>query len=167
MTLRLVSPPYFYCLNIDTFGVKEDDKTTLTNEDFMVHQRFFLPISTIGWNLSTSRHRVPVPPEWLRGVALENCTHTIIIIKIHGSLVAKDYTFYKPHIFDSDHFRRYFISWEDYTDIQGHKDFSYPFRIAKLSGLYLLLDFSGDDPNSQSWFIGKIDYLFIRVKCAN
>ena len=82
------------------------------------------------------------------------------IVKIHGSIVAHNDTLKAPFVFDGDHSCRYIISKEDFdTYFQRHEAFSYLLRVAMLSGAYLLLGFSGDDPNFKSWLNWVKDIL--------
>lgn len=62
--------------------------------------------------------------------------------------------------FDGDQSRRYIISKEDFdTYFKRHEAFSYLLRVAMLSGSYLLLGFSGDDPNFKLWLNWVKDIL--------
>lgn len=151
--------PYFYRRDDGTFGVKGDDETVLADKNFTVHQRFLkgkwqyvfttnfdnalefvneqfnMGFQTIYSDYEMSRRKMARP-----------------IVKIHGSLVPPDRTLTEPYLFDGDHSRRYVISREDFeTYAKRHEAFSYLLKVAMLSGSYLLLGFSGDDPNFQSW----------------
>lgn len=159
--------PYFYKRGDGSYGVKGDDQTTLTAMDFAVHQKFLqgkwqyvfttnfdnalefvnsefdMGFQTIYSDYQMSRRKMSRP-----------------IVKIHGSLVPQDKTLAEDFQFDGDHSRRYIISREDFaTYFERHEAFSYLLRVAMLSGAYLLLGFSGDDPNFQSWLEWVKDIL--------
>lgn len=80
------------------------------------------------------------------------------IIKLHGNL-AKD-TLDLDYEFDNDCTRRYIISREDYESYpQRHEAFTQMMRIGMLKGVFLLVGFSGTDPNFLAWLNWMTDIL--------
>lgn len=81
------------------------------------------------------------------------------IIKIHGSLRSGDDNG-KPYGFDNDKNTLYIISKEDYeTYPQKHEAFSILMKLAMLRGKFLLVGFSGNDPNYLQWLQWMKDVL--------
>lgn len=81
------------------------------------------------------------------------------IIKIHGSLRSDDDNG-KPYGFDNDKNTLYIISKEDYeTYPQKHEAFSILMKLAMLRGKFLLVGFSGNDPNYLHWLQWMKDVL--------
>lgn len=151
--------PYFYKREDGTFGVYGDDATILTDKNFTVHQRFLKGkwqyVFTTNFdntlefvNEQFNMGYIPVYADY----QMSRRKMARPIVKIHGSIVAHNDTLKAPFVFDGDHSCRYIISKEDFdTYFQKHEAFSYLLRVAMLSGSYLLLGFSGDDPNFKSW----------------
>lgn len=151
--------PCFYKMSDGRYGVRGDDETVLTDKDFTVHQRFLKGkwqyVFTTNFdnalefvNEQFNMGYIPVYADY----QMSRRKMARPIVKIHGSIVAPDETLKKPFVFDGDHTRRYIISQEDFDSyFQRHEAFSYLLRVAMLSGAYLLLGFSGDDPNFKSW----------------
>lgn len=80
------------------------------------------------------------------------------IIKVHGSL-AED-TLTSPFEFDNDKSIRYIISKEDYDQYaEKHQAFSYLMRTSLLTNSFLLVGFSGNDPNFLGWLEWMKDIL--------
>lgn len=151
--------PYFYRRDDGTFGVKGDDETILTDKNFTVHQRFLKGKWQYVFTTNFDNALEFVNEQFGMGYQpifsdyeMSRRKMARPIVKIHGSLVSPDKTLAEPYVFDGDHSRRYIISREDFdTYAQRHEAFSYLLRVAMLSGSYLLLGFSGDAPNFQSW----------------
>ena len=81
------------------------------------------------------------------------------IIKIHGSLRCGDDNI-RPYGFDNDKNTLYIISKEDYeTYPQKHEAFSILMKLAMLRGKFLLVGFSGSDPNYLQWLQWMKDVL--------
>ncbi len=71
------------------------------------------------------------------------------IIKIHGDLRKNSSD---EFAFDGDHTKRYVISQEDYDSYgEKHEAFMQLMRISLLRESFILLGFSGDDPNFMAW----------------
>ena len=159
--------PYFYQKSTGLYGVKGDDETELTAKDFTVHQRFLLGkwqyVFTTNFDNALEFTNELFDMGYLTIRADYEMSRKKMarpIVKIHGSLVPADQTQESPFMFDGDHTRRYIISKEDFdTYFQRHEAFSYLLRVAMLSGSYLLLGFSGDDPNFKSWLNWVKDIL--------
>lgn len=80
------------------------------------------------------------------------------IIKIHGSLANDSLS--APFEFDNDKSIRYIISKEDYdTYAAKHQAFSYLMRTSLLINSFLLIGFSGNDPNFLGWLEWMKDVL--------
>ena len=80
------------------------------------------------------------------------------IIKIHGSLAHNSLS--DPFEFDNDKSIRYIISKEDYdTYAAKHQAFSYLMRTSLLINSFLLIGFSGNDPNFLGWLEWMKDVL--------
>lgn len=80
------------------------------------------------------------------------------IIKIHGSLAHDSLS--DPFEFDNDKNIRYIISKEDYdTYAAKHQAFSYLMRTSLLINSFLLIGFSGNDPNFLGWLEWMKDVL--------
>lgn len=80
------------------------------------------------------------------------------IIKLHGNL-AED-SLNSDFVFDGDHSLRYIIAQEDYdTYPVKHEAFTQLMRIAMLKGVFLLVGFSGTDPNFLAWLNWVKDVL--------
>jgi regulator of replication initiation timing len=70
------------------------------------------------------------------------------IIKLHGTIYADDY----HSSFDADVHKRYIISREDYDTYPAkHEAFTQLMRISLLQEYFMLIGFSGDDPNFLAW----------------
>lgn len=159
--------PYFYQKGTGQYGVKGDDDTVLTDKDFTVHQRFLLGkwqyVFTTNYDNALEFTNEQFDMGYLTIKADYEMSRKKMarpIVKIHGSLVPAEQTLEMPFVFDGDHSRRYIISKDDYdTYYQRHEAFSYLLRVAMLSGSYLLLGFSGDDPNFKSWLNWVKDIL--------
>lgn len=151
--------PYFYKMSDGKYGVRGDDETVLTDKDFTVHQRFLKGKWQYVFTTNFDNALEFVNEQFNMGYLPVYADYQMSrrkmarpIVKIHGSIVAPDETLKKPFVFDGDHSRRYIISQQDFdTYFQRHEAFSYLLRVAMLSGAYLLLGFSGDDPNFKSW----------------
>lgn len=159
--------PYFYQKGTGVFGVKGDDDTILTDKDFTVHQRFLLGkwqyVFTTNYDNALEFTNEQFDMGYLTIKADYEMSRKKMarpIVKIHGSLIPAEQTLEMPFVFDGDFSRRYIISKDDYdTYFQRHEAFSYLLRVAMLSGSYLLLGFSGDDPNFKSWLNWVKDIL--------
>ena len=159
--------PYFYQKSTGLYGVKGDDETELTAKDFTVHQRFLMGkwqyVFTTNFDNALEFTNELFDMGYLTIRADYEMSRKKMarpIVKIHGSLVPADQTLDSPFMFDGDCSRRYIISKEDFdTYFQRHEAFSYLLRVAMLSGSYLLLGFSGDDPNFKSWLNWVKDIL--------
>lgn len=159
--------PYFYQKGTGLYGVKGDDDTILTDKDFTVHQRFLMGkwqyVFTTNYDNALEFTNEQFDMGYLTIKADYEMSRKKMarpIVKIHGSLVPAEQTLEMPFVFDGDHSRRYIISKEDFdTYFQRHEAFSYLLRVAMLSGSYLLLGFSGDDPNFKSWLNWVKDIL--------
>lgn len=159
--------PYFYQKGAGLYGVKGDDETELTAKDFTVHQRFLMGkwqyVFTTNFDNALEFTNEQFDMGYLTIKADYEMSRKKMarpIVKIHGSLVPSEKTLELPFVFDGDHSRRYIISKEDFdTYFQRHEAFSYLLRVAMLSGSYLLLGFSGDDPNFKSWLNWVKDIL--------
>ena len=80
------------------------------------------------------------------------------IIKLHGTL-AKD-SINGDFMFDNDNSLRYIIAKEDYDTYPfKHEAFTQLMRIAMLKGVFLLIGFSGTDPNFLAWLNWMRDVL--------
>lgn len=80
------------------------------------------------------------------------------IVKLHGDLV--DNSLSEKYEFDNDKTLRYIISKEDYeTYPHKHEAFTQMMRIAMLKGVFLLVGFSGTDPNFLAWLNWMKDIL--------
>lgn len=159
--------PYFYQKGTGQYGVKGDDDTILTDKDFTVHQRFLMGkwqyVFTTNYDNALEFTNEQFDLGYLTIKADYEMSRKKMarpIVKIHGSLVPAEQSLEMPFVFDGDHSRRYIISKEDFdTYFQRHEAFSYLLRVAMLSGSYLLLGFSGDDPNFKSWLNWVKDIL--------
>lgn len=159
--------PFFYQKGTGQYGVKGDDDTVLTNKDFTVHQRFLMGkwqyVFTTNYDNALEFTNEQFDMGYLTIKADYEMSRKKMarpIVKIHGSLVPAEQTLEMPFVFDGDYSRRYIISKEDFdTYFQRHEAFSYLLRVAMLSGSYLLLGFSGDDPNFKSWLNWVKDIL--------
>ncbi len=70
------------------------------------------------------------------------------IVKLHGS-IESDREYFS---FDRDIHKRYVISNEDYESYPGkHEAFTQLMRISLLQDYFMLIGFSGDDPNFLAW----------------
>ena len=159
--------PCFYKREDGTYGVYGDEDTVLTDKNFTVHQRFLKGkwqyVFTTNFdnalefvNEQFNMGYIPVYADY----QMSRRKMARPIVKIHGSIVAHNDTLKAPFVFDGDHSCRYIISKEDFdTYFQRHEAFSYLLRVAMLSGAYLLLGFSGDDPNFKSWLNWVKDIL--------
>lgn len=151
--------PCFYKKSEGKYGVHGDDEIVLTDKDFTVHQRFLKGKWQYVFTTNFDNALEFVNEQFNLGYLPVYADHQMSrrkmarpIMKIHGSIVAPDETLSKPFMFDGDHSRRYIISQDDFDSyLQKHEAFSYLLRVAMLSGSYLLLGFSGDDPNFKSW----------------
>ena len=159
--------PYFYQRSVGLYGVKGDDETELTAKDFTVHQRFLMGkwqyVFTTNFDNALEFTNEQFDMGYLTIKADYEMSRKKMarpIVKIHGSLVPAEQSLEIPFVFDGDHSRRYIISKEDFdTYFKRHEAFSYLLRVAMLSGSYLLLGFSGDDPNFKSWLNWVKDIL--------
>ena len=159
--------PYFYQKGTGLYGVKGDDDTVLTDKDFTVHQRFLMGkwqyVFTTNFDNALEFTNEQFDMGYLtikEDYEMSRKKMARPIVKIHGSLVPAEQTLDMPFVFDGDHTRRYIISKEDFdTYFKRHEAFSYLLRVAMLSGSYLLLGFSGDDPNFKSWLNWVKDIL--------
>lgn len=159
--------PYFYCKDDGSYGVKMDDTAILMDKDFTVHQRLLRGEWQYVFTTNYDNALEFTNERFNMGYQVIRCDYELSrrkmarpIIKIHGSLVPSDKTLEESYSFDSDYSRRYIISREDYdTYFQRHEAFSYLLRVAMLSGSYMLLGFSGDDPNFHSWLEWVKDIL--------
>ena len=159
--------PFFYQKGTGQYGVKGDNDTILTDKDFTVHQRFLMGkwqyVFTTNYDNALEFTNEQFDMGYLTIKADYEMSRKKMarpIVKIHGSLVPAEQTLEMPFVFDGDHSRRYIISKEDFdTYFQRHEAFSYLLRVAMLSGSYLLLGFSGDDPNFKSWLNWVKDIL--------
>lgn len=159
--------PYFYQKGAGLYGVKGDDETELTAKDFTVHQRFLMGkwqyVFTTNFDNALEFTNEQFDMGYLTIKADYEMSRKKMarpIVKIHGSLVPAEQTLELPFVFDGDHSRRYIISKDDFdTYFKRHEAFSYLLRVAMLSGSYLLLGFSGDDPNFKSWLNWVKDIL--------
>ena len=80
------------------------------------------------------------------------------IVKLHGDLVNDSLT--DSFEFDNDNSLRYIIAQEDYdTYPEKHQVFTQLMRIAMLKGAFLLVGFSGTDPNFLAWLNWMKDVL--------
>lgn len=80
------------------------------------------------------------------------------IVKLHGDLVNDSMT--DSFMFDNDNSLRYIIGQEDYdTYPEKHQAFTQLMRIAMLKGAFLLVGFSGTDPNFLAWLNWMKDVL--------
>ena len=159
--------PYFYQKSTGLYGVKGDDETELTAKDFTVHQRFLMGkwqyVFTTNFDNALEFTNEQFDMGYLTIKADYEMSRKKMarpIVKIHGSLVPAEQSLDMPFVFDGDQSRRYIISKEDFdTYFKRHEAFSYLLRVAMLSGSYLLLGFSGDDPNFKSWLNWVKDIL--------
>jgi len=72
------------------------------------------------------------------------------IIKVHGTLRKEDRK--EEYGFDNDRYTQYIISKEDYEEYpKKHEAFTQLMRIALLQEKFMLVGFSGNDPNFTSW----------------
>lgn len=79
------------------------------------------------------------------------------IIKIHGDLILESN---KRECFDGDRRLCYIIAKEDYDSYrEKHEAFTSLMRIAMLQGKFMLLGFSGTDPNYQGWVTWMSDVI--------
>lgn len=79
------------------------------------------------------------------------------IIKIHGDLKTESS---KREGFDGDRRLCYIIAKEDYDSFrEKHEAFTSLMRIAMLQGKFMLLGFSGTDPNYQGWVTWMSDVI--------
>ena len=139
--------------------MKGDEEARLTAKDFTIHQRFLMGRWQYVFTTNYDNALEFVNDQFNMGFATIKADYEMSrkkmarpIVKVHGSLVPQDETLSSDYEFDGDHSRRYIISKEDYdTYMQRHEAFSYLLRVALLSGAYLLLGFSGDDPNFKVW----------------
>lgn len=80
------------------------------------------------------------------------------IIKLHGDLVENSLD--AKYEFDNDKTLRYIIAQEDYdTYPKKHEAFTQLMRISMLKGVFLLVGFSGEDPNFIAWLNWMKDVL--------
>lgn len=80
------------------------------------------------------------------------------IVKLHGDLVNDSMA--DSFKFDNDNSLRYIIAQEDYdTYPEKHQAFTQLMRIAMLKGAFLLVGFSGTDPNFLAWLNWMKDVL--------
>lgn len=83
-----------------------------------------------------------------------------LIVKLHGDLVNFNRTVDEPFEFDSDRSRRYVASRDDYeTYEEQHNAFSIYVKSMLLTGSFLAIGFSGDDPNFRSWVKWAMDVI--------
>lgn len=87
------------------------------------------------------------------------------IIKLHGDLCDSQFDDFE---FDGNCHHRYVISREDYVNYPSeHEAFTQLMRISLLQGTFLLMGFSGSDPNFISWIRWVRDILVLnRTKVA-
>jgi hypothetical protein len=91
------------------------------------------------------------------GKDLSNKIKNRNIIKIHGNLRTKPNDKNK---FDGDNKLCYIIAKEDYESYrEKHEAFTSLMRISMLQGKFMLLGFSGTDPNYQGWVTWMSDVL--------
>jgi len=88
------------------------------------------------------------------------------IIKIHGSLRSiEERSENKNFVFDNCHDHCYIITKEDYENYPvQHEAFTQLMRISLLKGVFLLIGFSGNDPNFLSWLKWIKDILVKKQK---
>jgi hypothetical protein len=82
------------------------------------------------------------------------------IIKLHGTLRSNDKIQNKVYEFDNCSKHQYIISSKDYNDYpKTHEAFMQLMRISLLQEYFILIGFSGDDPNFLSWLEWVKDIL--------